>query len=53
MFFVLLAPLQELDAARTDNPVGMAAAGLTALLFLVWLWRRVHGAANRQVAQMG
>lgn len=40
-FFVLLAPLQELDTTRPDNSTGMAAVGLAALLFLIWLWRRV------------
>jgi len=49
MFFVLLAPLQELDTTRTDNPVGMTLVGLTTLLFLVWLWRRVRGAIKGQV----
>ena len=43
MFFVLLAPVQELDATRTDNPAGMTVVGLAALLFLFWLWRRVRG----------
>ena len=41
MFFVLLAPVAELDATRPDNPAGMTLVGLAALLFLVWLWRRV------------
>ncbi|MFQ6057706.1 MAG: hypothetical protein ACE5MB_02345 [Anaerolineae bacterium] len=50
MFFVLLAPVQELDATRTNNPAGpvlsgaegMTVVGLAALVFLVWLWRRVR-----------
>jgi hypothetical protein len=33
MFFVLLAPLQELDTTRTDNPAGMTVVGLAMLLF--------------------
>lgn len=39
--FVLLAPLQELDASRPDNTTGMALVGLAALVFLVLLRRRV------------
>ncbi len=42
MFFVLLAPLQELDTSRADNPAGMTVVGLSVLVFLVWLWWRVH-----------
>ena len=48
MFFVLLAPVQEFDATRTDNPAGMTVVGLVALLLLIWLWRRVRGAVRRQ-----
>lgn len=45
-FFVLLAPLQELDKHRTDNTHGMAVVGLAALIFLVCLtvtvvWRAI------------
>jgi hypothetical protein len=40
--FVLLAPVHEFDAGRTDNPAGMTVVGITALLFLLWLWRRVR-----------
>ena len=42
-FFVLFAPLQELDPKRTDAP-GMAIVGLAALALLLWgrrsVWRR-------------
>ncbi|MFC1879003.1 hypothetical protein ACFLZW_03735 [Chloroflexota bacterium] len=41
-FFILLAPLQELDKTRLDNTGGMALTGFLALLFLIWLWRRVR-----------
>ncbi len=37
-FFVLLAPLAELDRTRTDNPAGMTVVGLAAVAFLVGLW---------------
>ncbi len=41
-FFVLLAPVQEFDNLnRPDDTTGMTLVGLAALLFLVWLWRRV------------
>lgn len=40
-FLILLAPLQELDATRTDNPRGMAFVGLAFLLGLLWLRRRI------------
>ncbi len=43
MFFVLIAPLQELDEARVDNTTGMMLVGLATFLFLLWLWRRVRG----------
>ena len=48
MFFVLLAPLQELDKTRPDNTAGMALVGVGALLFLAWLWRRVRYTPGRR-----
>ncbi len=39
-FFVLLAPLQELDRSRPDNTTGMAAVGLAAAVSLLLLARR-------------
>jgi hypothetical protein len=47
-FFVLLAPLQQLDSTRPDNTTGMTLVGLAALTLIVWLWRRVH--SNKEVA---
>lgn len=41
-FFILIAPLSELDAARLDNPAGMTLVALAALAFLVWLRFRVR-----------
>ena len=35
-FFVLLTPVQEFDATRTDNPTGMTLVGLATLVFLLW-----------------
>jgi len=40
-FFIVFAPLQELDAARTDNPAGMGFVGLAFLVGLLLLGRRV------------
>jgi len=51
MFFVLIAPLQELDETRVDNTTGMMLVGLVTFLFLLWLWRRVRAASeNLQLA---
>ncbi len=48
--FILMTPIQEFDAARTDNTTGMAVVGLAALVFLVWLYwktrRRLKEEAN-------
>jgi len=46
MFFVLIAPLQELDETRVDNTTGMMLVGLVTFLFLLWLWRRVRAASK-------
>lgn len=43
-FLILLAPLQELDAARTDNTAGMTLVGLAALAWLIWMTRRMRRA---------
>jgi len=40
-FLILLAPLQEFDKTRTDNAVGMSLVGLSFLVFLVLLGRRI------------
>ncbi len=40
-FFILLTPLQEMDPARPDNTAGMTLVGIVALLFLVWMARRM------------
>jgi len=44
--FIVFAPLQELDATRTDNPVGMSFVGLTFLAGSVLLGRRVWVASR-------
>jgi len=41
-FFILLAPLQELDKTRTDNTTGMAIVGLAMAIFLIWLALRIR-----------
>jgi hypothetical protein len=39
-FFILLAPLQQMDSTRADDTAGMALVGLAAALFLLWLsWK--------------
>lgn len=50
-FFILLAPLQQMDTSRPDNTSGMALVGLAASLGLVWLWRRVQW--RQQTAEPG
>jgi len=40
-FFIVLAPLQQLDTTRPDNTAGMALVGLAGAFFLAWVWRRV------------
>lgn len=48
-FFILLAPLQELDKKRTDNTTGMALVGLAMLLLLLWVYMRIRrGEINPQ-----
>jgi hypothetical protein len=40
-FFIVFAPLQELDKNRTDNTVGMSLVGLAFLIGLVLLGRSI------------
>lgn len=51
-FFILLAPLQELDPARNDNPAGMTLVGLAALLLLLWLRARTRRRLHRHTADL-
>lgn len=41
IFFVVFAPLQELDKTRTDNPVGISLVSLASLILLILLRRRI------------
>ncbi len=51
-FFVFMAPMQEIDNLnRADDTTGMTLVGLVALLFLVWLWRRVLGRERPHITQ--
>ena len=50
-FFIVLAPLQQLDVTRADNTAGMALVGLAGAVFLGWLWNRVT--RGRSVAAPG
>ncbi len=39
-FFILLAPLHEMDKTRIDNTAGMSLVGLLMLAFLFWIgWK--------------
>jgi hypothetical protein len=46
-FFILLAPLIELDSSRPDNTTGMSLVGVGTLLFLLWLRRKVRQRASQ------
>ncbi|NOZ64446.1 MAG: hypothetical protein GXO71_05895 [Caldiserica bacterium] len=37
-FFILLAPLQEINKARLDDTGGMSLVSLLMLVFLFWIW---------------
>ncbi|HEY45107.1 MAG TPA: hypothetical protein G4O11_14100, partial [Anaerolineae bacterium] len=41
-FFILLAPISELDVSRQDNPTGMTLVGLVAFFFLIGLRRKTR-----------
>jgi hypothetical protein len=47
-FFIVLAPLQELDASRPDNTAGMSLVGLAFLIGLILLRRRIWAAAKEE-----
>jgi hypothetical protein len=49
-FFVLLAPLAEMDKSRIDNPAGMTLVGLAAVIFLVWLRWRTYRLTKSEVS---
>jgi len=48
-FFIVFAPLHELDATRTDNPAGMSFIGLAFLVGLVLLGRRIWTTSNNDL----
>jgi hypothetical protein len=41
LFFIILAPIQELDPTRVDDTRGMTIIGILTLIFMLWLRRRV------------
>lgn len=45
-FFMVFAPLQEFDATRTDNPVGMSLVGLAFLVGLFLLGKRIWATSS-------
>lgn len=53
-FFILLAPLQEMDKNRADNTTGMGIVGLVMAVFLILLFLRVRsiekGSAGSQLS---
>jgi hypothetical protein len=46
-FFIVLAPLSEIDPARMDNPTGMTLVALAAITSLIALWVRIK---RREIA---
>jgi len=54
-FFIILAPLQELDKTRTDNPQGMSLVALAFLAGLLLLRRQIkqHTQTNEQIVEEG
>lgn len=48
-FFILLAPLAELDPTRPDDTTGMALVGLVSLVLLVMLYRRTRRRVRDQL----
>jgi len=43
-FLIFLAPLQEMDKTRPDNPVGMTLVGIAYTIFLLYMKRRIKSA---------
>lgn len=52
-FFILLAPLQELDTTRIDDPRGMSLVGLAFLIGLVVLGRKIRRRISAESGSSG
>jgi hypothetical protein len=52
-FLIILAPLQEMDTSRQDNPAGMTLIGLLVLIFLIWLFFKVKQRGNKYCMECG
>ncbi len=50
-FLVILAPIQEMDMNRIDNPAGMTLVGLAFLLFLIFIGMRVRSRERKNLGQ--
>jgi len=50
-FFVILAPIQEMDKNRMDNPAGMTLVGLAFFLFLILIGMKVRSRATKKLDQ--
>jgi len=51
-FFIVFAPLQEMDSSRTDNPKGMSIVALVFVVILLLLKRRVWSRYGTQVSRL-
>lgn len=40
-FFIMLTPIEEMDATRPDNTAGMTLVGLIAAVSLIWMARKL------------
>lgn len=49
-FFIILAPLQELDKSRTDNTSGMTFVSLLFVIFLIWLGWHINHRGSREIS---
>ena len=48
-FFIVFAPLQELDTTRTDDTAGMSLVGLSFLVGLILLGRHIWSASSKEL----
>jgi hypothetical protein len=52
-FLIILAPLQELDVTRQDNPAGMTLVGLAAIIGLLLLKRKIRAKVKAYIPRCG
>ena len=50
-FLIILAPIQETDKNRIDNPAGMTLVGLAFLLFLIIIGIKVRSRVKKDLGK--